>query len=136
MSRDDSEFTAYLAARWPALVRTLVLLGHTEPDAHAVALDALVRIYPDWPRLRREEDVEVAVYREVLDARDRHLRHSAREGDPPAAPAPLVVPPGMAEQAERRDEVEAALAQMTPGDRTVVVLEYVCLLYTSPSPRD
>lgn len=127
MSRDDSEFTAYLAARWPALVRTLVFLGHTEHDAHAVALDALVRIYPDWPRLRREEDVEVAVYREVLDARERHLRH-ARDGAPPAASAPVVVPPGMAEAAERRDQVEAALARMTPGDRMVVVLEYVAEL--------
>ncbi|MGZ5399062.1 MAG: hypothetical protein ACXWDM_03545 [Nocardioides sp.] len=128
MSRDDSEFAAYLAARWPALVRTLVFLGHPEPDAHAVALDALVRIYPDWPRLRREEDVEVAVYREVLHARDRHLRRIHRRGDPPAAPAPRDVPPAMAEQAERRDQVEAALARMSPGDRMVVVLEYVAEL--------
>jgi len=128
MSRDDSEFSAYLAARWPALVRTLVLLGHTERDARAMALDALVRIYPDWPRLRREEDVEVAVYREVLDARDRHLRRAAHDDALPAAPTPLDVPPGMAEQAERREQLEAALAGMTPGDRVVVVLEYVAEL--------
>ena len=128
MSRDDNEFTAYLAARWPALVRTLVFLGHTEQDAHAVALDALVRIYPDWSRLQREEDVEVAVYRELLDARGRHLRHGARGRGPAAAPAPPAPPPGLVEQAERREEVEAALAQMTPGDRMVVVLESVAEL--------
>ena len=39
MKRDDSEFSAYLAARWPALVRTLVFLGHSGHDAHAIALD-------------------------------------------------------------------------------------------------
>ena len=27
----DSDFAAYLAARWPALVRTLVLLGCAQP---------------------------------------------------------------------------------------------------------
>lgn len=130
MSRDDNEFSAYLAARWPALVRTLVLLGHPGADAHAIALDALVRIYPDWPRLYREEDVEVAVYQEVLDARDRHLRRAARaEGTaPPPVPARLPVPPGLAEQAERREEVAAALAAMAPEDRMVLVLEHVAEL--------
>src|SRR5688500_19498512 len=121
MSRDDSEFTAYLAARWPALVRTLVFLGHSERDAHAIALDALVRIYPDWSRVYREEDVEVAVYREVLDARDRHLRRIGRAGGGAGTSpdqAPLAVPPGpgpgpapgLTEQAERPEEVAAARA--------------------------
>lgn len=140
MSRDDSEFTAYLAARWPALVRTLVFLGHSERDAHAIALEALVRIYPDWSKVYREEDVEVVVYQEVLDARDRHLRRADRRGggETETAPdqPPLAVPPGsvpelapeLAEQAERREEVEAALAAMAPGDRMVVVLEYVAEL--------
>ena len=129
MNRDDSEFNAYLAARWPAIVRTLVFLGHPDRDAHAIALDGLVRIYPDWYRLHREEDVDVAVYREVLDARDRHLRRTESDEDgvaqPPAAGA---VPPGLAEQVERRQEVEAALDAMTPGDRLVVVLEHVAEL--------
>ncbi len=129
MNRDDSEFSAYLAARWPALVRTLVLLGHPEGDAHAIALDGLVRIYPDWQRLSREEDVDVAVYREVLDARDRHLRDADSDPDTPLPPkVARAVPPGLAEQAERREQVEAALAAMTPGDRMVVVLEYVAEL--------
>lgn len=125
MSRDDSEFAAYLGARWPALVRTLVLLGHSEPDAHTIALDALVRIHPDWSRLMREEDVEVAVYREVLEARDRHLRRAGPDETVPTATVAAVVPPGMADQAERREQVEAALATMTPEDRRVLVLEYV-----------
>ncbi len=128
MNRDDSEFTAYLAARWPALVRTLVLLGHPDHDAHAIALDGLVRIYPDWHRLSREEDVDVAVYREVLEARDRHLRSTTGEDASDPAPVTRDVPPGLAEQAERREQLEAALEAMTPGERMVVVLEYVAEL--------
>lgn len=127
MKRDDSEFTAYLAARWPALVRTLVLLGHSGRDAHAIALEGLVRVFPDWSRLRREEDVDVAVYRAVLDARDRQGRRGGPTDVDADALAP-VVPPGLTEQAERREQVEAALAAMTPHDRMVVVLEYVAKL--------
>lgn len=127
MSRDDSEFTAYLAARWPALVRTLVFLGHSGREAHSIALDALVRIYPDWSRLRREEDVEVAVYQEVLDARDRHLRRT-RDTVAEATEPPLAIPPGLEEPVERREEVAAALAAMSPDDRMVVVLEHVAEL--------
>ncbi len=122
---DDSEFSAYLAARWPALVRTLIFLGHSGHDAHAIALEGLVRVFPDWSRLRREEDVDVAVYREVLDARERHLRRddAAGNGEPAA-----VVPAGLAEQAEHREQVEAALAAMPADERMQVVLEYVAEL--------
>ena len=52
MSRDDHEFAAYLAARWPLLVRTLVLLEVLTRTAHELAVDA------DY-RLRGDLDVEV-----------------------------------------------------------------------------
>ena len=48
MSRDDHEFAAYLAARWPLLVRTLVLLEVPSRTAHELAADALSRLYPDF----------------------------------------------------------------------------------------
>ena len=127
MSRDDTEFDAYLAARWPALVRTLVLLGHPGPQAHAIAFDALARLQPDFRRLHREEDVDVAVHREVLEARERHLRHAPAGDEPPAAvhgePGP-----GLADQAERLEQVTAALARMAPAQREVLVLLQVAEL--------
>jgi len=132
MSRDDSEFSAYLAARWPSLVRTLVLLEVTERSAHRVAEDALARIYPDFPRLSREEDVDVAVYRELFDARDRQAK---REPDDPAATdatarpdRPDVAPEWLAEPQERLEQLRAALDTMTPVDRAVVVLRHVAEL--------
>ena len=124
MRRDDTEFTAYLAARWPALVRVIVLLGHADDDARRIAFDALVRIHPDWHRIHREEDVEVAVHRELLDARARDLRHTPLPPERQARP----VPPGMTEQAERLDEVLAALDAMPPDERLVVVLRQVAEL--------
>jgi hypothetical protein len=132
MSRDDSEFAAYLAARWPSLVRTLVLLEVSERTAHRVAVDALTRIYPDFPRLSREEDVDVAVYRELLDARDRQAK---REPDgPEPAPGeggpepPNDVPEWLAEPQERLEQLRAALDTMEPGDREAVVLQHVAEL--------
>ena len=132
MSRDDSEFAAYLAARWPSLVRTLVLLGVPERTAHRVAEDALARIYPDFPRLSREEDVDVAVYRELFDARDRRARRKPigpAPADPTAVPdRPDDVPEWLAEPQERLEQLRAALDTMTPVDRAVVVLRHVAEL--------
>ncbi len=132
MSRDDSEFAAYLAARWPSLVRTLVLLDVPERTAHRVAVDALIRVYPDFPRLSREEDVDVAVYRELFDARDRQAKREPERltPDPAAAdPAPPHdVPDWLAEPQERLQQLRAALDTMTPGDREVVVLQHVAEL--------
>ena len=132
MSRDDSEFAAYLAARWPALVRTLVLLEVPERTAHRVAEDALARIHPDFPRLSREEDVDVAVYRELFDARDRHAK---RHPDGPTPTEAALdpdraddVPEWLAEPQERLEQLRAALDSMTPADRAVVVLRHVAEL--------
>lgn len=128
MSRDDTEFDAYLAARWPALVRTLVLLGHPSEQAHAIAFDALARLQPDFRRLHREEDVDVAVHREVLDARERHLRHAPTGDGATAAPVAREPEPGLADEAERLEQVTAALAGMAPAQREVLVLLQVAEL--------
>src|SRR5688572_31297042 len=129
MSRDDSEFAAYLAARWQSLVRTLVLLEVPDRTAHRVALDALARIYPDFPRLSREEDVDVAVYRELFDARARQAKREP-DGPEPAPEAggpepPTDVPEWLAEPQERLEQLRAALDTMEPGDREAVVLVHV-----------
>ncbi|HEX6148533.1 RNA polymerase sigma factor [Nocardioides sp.] len=133
MSRDDNEFAAFLAARWPLLVRTLVLLGVPERVAHGVAEDALSRVYPDFSRLSREEDLDVAVYRELFDARDRHARHQetsedAGGADQPEAAPPSDVPEWMGDPQERLEQLRAALDTMTPQEREVVVLQHVAEL--------
>ena len=130
MSRDDREFDTYLAARWPALVRTLVLLGHPSREAHEIAFDALVRVQPEWRRLHREEDVEVAVHRELLDARERHLRRAPESPDSASEAVADRGPSssGTPEQLERLEQVTAALARMTPAEQEVLVLGQVAEL--------
>jgi hypothetical protein len=42
----DGDFAAYVAARWPAVVRTLVLLGSPDDVAAEVGRTAFARCYP------------------------------------------------------------------------------------------
>jgi DNA-directed RNA polymerase specialized sigma24 family protein len=135
MSRDDHEFAAYLAARWPLLVRTLVLLKVPTRTAHELAADALSRLYPDFARLSREEDVEVEVYRELFDARHRYARHGDAEDEAGEAVGAVAgdhesddVPEELTEAQERLAQLQAALDSLSPDDREVVVLLHVAEL--------
>ena len=72
---DDSEFTAYLAARWPALVRTLVFLGHEVVGRHRrKAKDPAPAAHPD--RLEIGGVAEVRVERVAQQRPCRHELHT------------------------------------------------------------
>lgn len=121
---DGTDFASYLVARWPALVRTLVLLGLPPDQAEAVAQEGLARCSSGWDRVSREDDVDTWVYRMVLDAR----------GNSPA-PEPSatagVVDPTMTDLDERVALLEAlqgVLASLSPDDREAVVLHYTAEL--------
>ncbi|MCW2793317.1 MAG: hypothetical protein JWO76_2415 [Nocardioides sp.] len=68
--RHDSDFEAYLAARWAPAVRTLVLLGSPETRAAALALSGFASCYADWGELRELPDPDAEVYRILLEALD------------------------------------------------------------------
>jgi DNA-directed RNA polymerase specialized sigma24 family protein len=69
--RLDADFAAYLAARWPVLVRMLVLLGGRPDEAEDAVRAGLARDYADWARISRSDDPDVYVYRGVLEAWNR-----------------------------------------------------------------
>jgi len=87
MPADDTDFAAYLAARWPSLVRTLVLLGCGRGEAADVARSGLAHCYGSWDRVRRGDDVDVHVYAAVLGSLHRHRR---RVPAPPLPAAPVI----------------------------------------------
>ena len=126
---DDADFAAYLAARWPFLLRSLLLIGCPPGEAQAVTRTALARCYASWDEVLEADDVDACVYRVVLDGWHRRKlsppvasAQPARE-EPPAeasAEAAEVVDP-----AELRRRLEARLAELTPGDREAVVLHFV-----------
>lgn len=122
MSGNHADFAAYLAARWPSLVRSLVLLGCTRAEAEQVAQAGLARCYGDWDRVRRADDVDAHVYATVLACLHRWRRH-ADEG----APRPVEVVPDeeASDPVLLRRALTAQLDQVPPEEREVLVLRFV-----------
>ena len=119
--RHDSDFAAYLAARWPPLVRTLVLLGCPQHVAEDVARSALAECQDSWDRVRRADDVDAHVYRTVLACRRDRLRGPWWE-EP--APTGTRAPDEDQDGLQLRD-LEATLDRLTPDLREVLVLHHV-----------
>ena len=118
--RHDGDFAAYTAARWPAIVRSLVLLGCPQPEAEEVARRGLARCYLAWARVRESDDIDVRVYRAVLDCRDRAGGRAAVAEPDAADPAP-----GDPRDAVLvRQALERALGRLADEDRSVVVLRF------------
>ena len=71
--RHDRDFLDHVTARWPGLVRSLVLIGCPEEHAERVARSGLARSHRGWARARRHDDLDAHVYACVLEAADRQL---------------------------------------------------------------
>ena len=121
---DGSDFASFVVARWPALVRSLVLLGHDPESAEEAAVAGLARCHPSWDRVRDDGDVDAHVYRVVLDQVDRGAREHGRDHD--ADPPPLLDPvlSDRSERVELLAELEKALARLPEEVRTVLVLRF------------
>ncbi|MCW2773859.1 MAG: hypothetical protein JWN91_2185 [Nocardioides sp.] len=115
------DFSEYVAARRPTLVRTAVLLGCPSPDAEDVVQTALLRCYRSWRRVTRADQPDAYVYRVLVntlrDARSRRWNGELPTDELPE-PAPEATDPttGLA--------VRRALAAMTTEHREVLVLRY------------
>lgn len=113
----SADFTAYVVARWAALVRTLVLLGHEPAEADAIVVEALSRCAGSFDRVARESDVDVAVFRTVLATRAE--RPPCEEQTVPLA---AVTVPDVEQQEARLRELRAELARLSEPDREATVL--------------
>jgi DNA-directed RNA polymerase specialized sigma24 family protein len=128
---DDGDFSSYVVARWPGLIRTLVLLVCSFAQAEAVTIDALSRCHQSWDSDRGSDDIDVHVYQTVLE-RLAKLRRGGRLADVPEVPEPpLLLDPTAADPDQRaamRRALEGALAEVPDDDRVVLVLRLVAEL--------
>ncbi len=122
--RDGTDFESYLVARWPALVRTLVLLGSTPDQAETDVVEGLARGRSTFDRVRREADVDAWVYRLVLDARARCASPMSFDG--PGVVDPTIV--DLEDRVEQLEQLELTLADLGPEERETVVLTFVAEL--------
>jgi len=121
---DGSDFASFIVARWPVLVRSLVLLGHEPARAEEATVAGLARCQPTWDRVRDEGDVEAHVYRVVLDQVARAGREPDADHD--LEPPPLLDPvlSDRSERVELLAALEAALAKLPREERAVLVLRF------------
>lgn len=119
----DAEFQAYMAARWPVLVRTAFLLTGDRFLAEDLVQTALTRVYASWRRVRRADDVDAYVRRVLVNANSgrfrkrrvpEHLVAVAQDGRSHAPHESLA----------QRSTLMTALAELPPRQRAVVVLRY------------
>ena len=115
------DFSEYVAARRPTLVRSAVLLGCPQADAEDVVQTALLRCYRSWRRVTRAEQPDAYVYKVLVntlrDARARKWSGELPTDELPDHPADATDPTtGLA--------VRRALAAMTTEHREVLVLRY------------
>ena len=112
--RLDGDFAAYLAARWPVLVRLLVLLGGRPDEAEDAVRSGLALDYADWARISRSDDPDVHVYRSVLEVWDR--RPGGWWNVPPPGPDGEPIPELAA--------LERQLDRLTGLERRALVLRF------------
>ena len=134
MGVDDGDFSSYVVARWPGLIRSLVLLGSSYADAEEVARDALARCQTTWKHDRETDDVDALVYRTVLDRLgwlERQRRRGRRSADAEAAEPPLISDPTATDPERRlalRHALADALGRLPVEERTALVLRFVAEL--------
>src|SRR5262245_13801117 len=109
--RDEADFAAYMAARWPFLVRTVALLGCTPEQAEQLVREGLVRCCEVWDKVRSDVDVDVYVYREVFDGWHR-LGHQPWWRSVPAAGHRSGHAADAADDAADADDADDAAADM------------------------
>jgi RNA polymerase sigma-70 factor (sigma-E family) len=124
MQESDDDFTSFMAARWPTLVRALVTLGCEPHEAEDVAQAALLRCYTSWDRVRRADDLDAYVFRTMLNVWNKSRRRRWWS-ERPVELLPERPETESTAAADARAAIEAALGGLTPEHRAVLTLRFV-----------
>lgn len=119
----DEEFSAYMAARQPALLRTAYLLTGDRAGAEDLVQNALAKLYLSWDRVREREAIDGYVRRIIVNEHNSLWRRAwkRREHSTDSMPERPAVD-------EYDDGQGAALwtfvQSLPPKQRAVIVLRY------------
>jgi RNA polymerase sigma-70 factor (sigma-E family) len=118
-----AEFSAYVAARQHALVRTAFLLTGDHHTAEDLVQAALARTYLAWERIRDKGSLDAYVRRVMVNEHTAWWRRAWRRRERSTDSVPeqqAWSPPDMGE----RDEVWTLVCGLPPRQRAAVVLRY------------
>lgn len=115
------DFSTYVAARRPRLVRTVVLLGCPRADAEDIVQMALLKCHRSWRRVSRADNPDAYVHRVLVNTlADARARRWNGELPTDALPETADAEPAWADGIA----VRRALALMKPEQREVLVLRF------------
>jgi RNA polymerase sigma-70 factor (sigma-E family) len=121
-SDDGEDFSAFALSRWPGLVRLAFGLTGDRWLAEDIAQTALARAYVAWRRVSRADDPDAYLRRILVNASNRRFRRRRVTEEP--GDLPDVAVEGPADLVDERSALLAALRQLPPRQRAVVVLRY------------
>ena len=122
ISGGGEDFSAFVMSRWPGLVRLAFGLTGDRWAAEDIAQATLARAFVAWRRVRRADDPDAYLRRILVNTSNRRFRRrrvAEQPGDPPETAVE-----GPADLVGERTALLAALRQLPPRQRAVVVLRY------------
>jgi len=119
----EPEFSAYVAARRAKLFRTACLLCGDPHRAEDIVQDALARLYTNWPRVTRADNVEAYVRQMLVNSLHSDRRRPWRRESTSATAIEVPLEPGL--DPEDADAIWTAIRGLPPGQRKVVVLRHI-----------
>jgi RNA polymerase sigma-70 factor (sigma-E family) len=122
VSRND-DFSEYVVARWPRLVRSAMLLGCSQPEAEDIVQTVLMRCLVHWRKVEQANDRDAYVHRALVNAFiSSRRRHWTTEKA--VAAVPEQAGPDETAGVDQADAVLRSLDRLTDDQRTAVVLRY------------
>ncbi|GAA2411628.1 SigE family RNA polymerase sigma factor [Actinomadura vinacea] len=126
---EEEDFVAYVTAHLPRLRRIAHYLCKDAHRADDLVQITLTRLYTHWRRAQQANNLDRYVERMLVRCffNDQQLGWWSRvrlTGAPKETPAMAPAPPGP--DVETRTVVHAALAQLPPRQRAVLVLRFLC----------
>jgi RNA polymerase sigma-70 factor (sigma-E family) len=121
--RTDADFTRFVADRGNALARTAYLLTGDLHRAEDLLQTALAETYIRWGLLRGDDEAAQYVRRSLVESNTAWKRRRSST-ELPAAELPDGVVGDHAPATAVREDLMAALRQLSPQQRNVIVLRY------------
>ena len=119
------DFEEYVAARGRALERYAFVLTGDAQRSQDLVQTALIKAYRRWRHVTRAGHPDAYVRRIVTTSYlDWHRRRANQEQPLAEVPEPQTSVADPADQVAQRDELERALATLTPQQRAVLVLRH------------
>jgi RNA polymerase sigma-70 factor (sigma-E family) len=120
----DTEFSEYMLARQPSLLRTAYLLTGDRHAAEDLVQTTLAKLYLAWDRVQRRELVDAYARRILVNEQTSLWRRAWRRHETSTDRLPET-PVAFAEPVESRNEALWRFVQsLPPKQRAVVVLRY------------